>query len=69
MAFPIIHQLADGHEPCFLLGAVQVNRSVIHKPGKQFIITYPACVFFEPSSSLSMFRFVPLNIAAVIATL
>ena len=69
MAFPIIHKLANGHEPRFLLGTVQVNRSVINKPGKQFIITYPAYVFFEPSSPLSIFRLVPRNMASVMAAL
>lgn len=68
VALPQIHQQANGREPGFLLGAVQMHCTVIEKSGKQLFVAYPTSTFFE-SPSLSILRAVPLNIASVIAAL
>ena len=47
---------------------MQLRRSVIKKPGEQFLVCYPTCAFFE-LFSLSTFRFVPLNMASMMADL
>ena len=61
--------MAEGHEPHLGLRPVQQRCAIEYEPGKQLIIAYPANGFFEGSSSLSMYRFVPLNIASMIASL
>lgn len=81
---PLIQEMAEGHEPHLSLRPVQQRRTVKNKPGKQLLVpqgtfscacgtihlvAYPAKDFFAGPSSLSMYRFVPLNIASMIASL
>lgn len=81
---PLIQEMAEGHEPHLGLRPVQQCRTVEYEPGKQFfvpqgtlscacgtihLVAYPAKGFFAGASSLSMCRFVPLNIASMIASL
>src|SRR5690554_2436433 len=75
VACPQIKKQSDGHEPKFLCIHTHLNCSIIKKPGKDFSVRYPTSTFFDAapletfSSSLSMSRLVPLNIASVIAFL
>lgn len=70
VASPKVKKQSDGHEPEILRAHTQLNRAVIQKPGKQLLVVYPATPFFDVgSSSLSTVRFVPLNIASVMAAL
>ena len=59
VAFPQVKQKTEGHHPHLILCEVQLGKSVIEKPGKQFFTAYSACVFFA-SGSLSTLRRVPL---------
>lgn len=74
MALPQIQQEAKGHKPRFVHGKVKLGDSVIQKPGEQLLVAYlggsscPAGAFFG-SASLSTFRFVPRNMAAITASL
>lgn len=68
MALPQVHEQTKRHQPEFILGQMKLADAEIEKPGKQLIVAYSAAVFFE-SGSLSTFRFVPLNIASMMASL
>ena len=68
VALPQIQQIPERHQPCFLLGAPQGNRCIINQSGKQLLVAYPTGTFFG-SASLSTFRFVPRNMASMIASL
>lgn len=62
---PLVQQMADRHQPDLLLGSVKEGYAIKNQPGKQLLVAYPTCAFFEDSSSLSILRFVPLNIASI----
>ena len=68
VALPQIQQIPERHQPRFLLGAPQGNRCIINQSGKQLLVAYPTGTFFG-SASLSTFRFVPRNMASMIASL
>ena len=68
VAFPQIEQEAKRREPHLISRKVQLRRPIVEKPGEQFSIRHPICAFFG-SSTLSTFRFVPLDIASMIAVL
>ena len=68
VAFPQVEEKTERRQPNLLGREMQLRRSVIKKPGEQFLVCYPTCAFFE-SFSLSTFRFVPLNMASMIAVL
>lgn len=69
---PLVEQMTQRHEPNLRLGPVQQSHAVKNQPGKQLFvapsaeIAYPTDTFFEESSSDSILRFVPLNIASII---
>ena len=71
MAGPQVQKQTDGHKPETLCAHTHLNCSVIKKSSKDFIVRYSTCVFFGAifSFSLSTLRFVPLNIASVMAFL
>ena len=62
---PLVEQMTQRHKPDLPLGPVQQSHAVKNQPGKQLLVAYPTCAFFEDSSSLSILRFVPLNIASI----
>ena len=66
---PLVEQMSDRHQPHFGLRPTEQGCSIKNQPGKQFFIAYPTDKFFEGSSSLSTFRFVPLYIASMMAFL
>ena len=66
---PLVEQMSDRHRPYFGLRPTEQGCSIKNQPGKQFFIAYPTDKFFEGSSSLSTFRFVPLYIASMMAFL
>lgn len=69
MALPQIQQKPKRHQPHLFRTEVQLRRAVIEQPSEQLIIVYSAATAFFELSSLSTFRFVPFNIASVIASL
>lgn len=69
MALPQIEQLPKRHKPQLFRPEVQLCRTVIEQPSKQFSVVYPAVTAFFELSSLTTFRFVPFSIASVIASL
>lgn len=69
MTLPQIQQKPKRHKPHLFRSEVQLRRAVIEQPSEQFIIVYSAVTAFFEVSSLSTFRFVPLSIASVIASL
>ena len=69
MTLPQIQQKTKRHKPHLFRSEVQLRRAVIEQPSEQFIIVYSAVTAFFEVSSLSTFRFVPLSIASVIASL
>ena len=62
---PLVEQMTQRHKPDLQFGPVQQSDAVKNQPGKQLLVAYPTCAFFEDSSSLSILRFVPLNIASI----
>jgi hypothetical protein len=62
---PLVEQVPQRHEPDLRLRPMKQSHTVKNQPGKQLIIAYPTCAFFEGSSSDSILRFVPLNIASM----
>ena len=62
---PLVEQMTQRHEPNLPLRPVQKSYAVKNQPGKQLLVAYPTDTFFEDSSSLSILRFVPLNIASI----
>ena len=70
MASPEIKKQTAGHKPENIRVHAHLNRAVIEEPGKQLVVVYPAFLFFDVgASSLSISRFVPLNMASVMAVL
>ena len=69
MATPQIEEQPNGHEPEIFHAHAHRYRSEIVKSGKGFFVRYPTATFFALSSSLSILRFVPRNMASVIASL
>mgnify|MGYP004576433135 CR=1 FL=1 len=69
MALPQIEEKSKRHKPHLFRPEVQLRRSVIEQPGKQFSVVYPAVTAFFELSSLCTFRFVPFIMASVIASL
>ena len=68
VTFPQIEEKTERRQPDLLGWKMQLGRSVIEKPGEQFLVCYPTGAFFE-LFSLSTFRFVPLNMASMMADL
>ena len=68
VTFPQVEKKTERRQPDLLGWKMQLRRSVIEKPGEQFLVCYPTCAFFE-LFSLSTFRFVPLNMASMMADL
>ena len=64
MALSEIHEQTKRHQPEFILLKMHLADSVIEKPGKKLLVTYPTCVFFE-LSSLSILRLVPQYMASL----
>ena len=62
---PLVEQMTQRHKPNLQLRPVQQCHTVKNQPGKQLFVAYPTDTFFEDSSSLSILRFVPLNIASI----
>lgn len=70
VAFPQVEKQSERHQPDFIDGEMQLRQPEIEQSGKQFLIIYPTAPFFpELSSSLWMFRLVPLYSASVMAVL
>ncbi len=69
MATPQIEKQPDGHEPEVLRAHAHWYCGEIEKSGKGFFVRYPTATFFAFSSSLSILRLVPRNMASVIASL
>ena len=69
MNLPLIQEYANGHQPDIHLIPSKLCYTVIKKSGKQLLIAYPTCTFFDSGSSDSMYLFVSLNIASVMASL
>ena len=82
-ALPLVEQVPQRHEPDLLLRPMEERDAVKDKSGKQLIVpqgtfscafgtihlvAYPTTTFFE-SSSLSTFRFAPLNMASMMESL
>jgi len=66
---PLVEQVTDWHQPGLLLGPMEERYTIKNQSGKQLFVAYPTCAFFEGSSSLSTFRFVPLYMASMMAFL
>jgi hypothetical protein len=66
---PLVEQVADRHQPNFLLRAVEEGDAIKNQSGKQLLVIYPTGAFFEGSSSLVTFRFVPLYMASIMTFL
>lgn len=69
MHLPLIEKMTYWHKPHLTLRAVKLGHAVINEPGERFVIAYPAVVFFVSLSSLTTCLFVPLYMAAMIASL
>jgi len=67
--FPLVEQSADRHKPYLRFCPMQKGYAVKNQPGKCLFVTYPTCVFFPASSSLSTYRLVPSCIASIMASL
>lgn len=65
--FNLIEQMTERRQPHFALLSVKQADTVKYQPGKDFVVSYPAVVFFEGSLSIS--RFAPLYIAVMMAVL
>lgn len=66
---PLVEQMSDRHQPHFGFRPTEQGYAIKNQPGKQLFVAYPTNAFFEGSSSLSISRLVPLNIASIIASL
>lgn len=69
IALPLVEEVADGHKPYLLFRPVEKGYAVKNQSGKQLIVAYPTTAFGDFSSSLSISRLVPLNMASIIAFL
>ena len=65
--FDLIEQMTQRRQPDLPFGAVKQTDAVKDQPGKDLVVCYPAVVFF--GGSLSISRFAPLYIAAMMAVL
>ena len=69
MYLPLVEKMTYRHEPHLTFQAVKLCHAAINEPGERLLIAYPAVVFFVSLSSLTTCLFVPLYMAAMIASL
>ncbi len=56
---PLVEQMTQRHKPDLRLGPVQQSHAIKNQPGKQLLVAYPTCAFFEGSSSDSILPLFP----------